>query len=292
MSCGTRGAGKCQENVLECRLFLHVLDLRRRNELPEFREGAVGNDFPAVQDRDAVCQLFGFFQVLRGEQHRCSLPCELPNCLPHLQAPFRIQSGCWLVQENHLRAPDQAHGNVQPPAHAAGVRGSFPPSGVSQGEAFQELVRYQARLGNLPQPGYQHQVFPSAENVVDGGELAGEADCCADLCGLGYDVEPRHCRSTGIRAQKRGKDPDQGGLAGAVGAEQGEDTAGSHLELHSAQNLQVLESLVEVLDANGLHRGLPTHGSPPPVLPPPSSSAFSMAWLSRSRSLLIHWASE
>ena len=62
-------ADEGEEDVLEGGLLLDVLDLGGREELLELGEGAVLDDRALVQDRDAVGELLGLVEVLRGEQH-------------------------------------------------------------------------------------------------------------------------------------------------------------------------------------------------------------------------------
>ena len=63
-----------EEDVLEGRLLLDVLDRRRREELLQLGEGAVGDDPALVQDRDPVGELLGLVEVLRGEQDGRTVP--------------------------------------------------------------------------------------------------------------------------------------------------------------------------------------------------------------------------
>src|SRR5262245_32118672 len=76
--------GDGEEDVLEGRPLLDVLDLGGREELLQLREGAVGDDPALMQDRDPVGELLGLVQVLHGEKHRRSAPGEFPDGLPHL----------------------------------------------------------------------------------------------------------------------------------------------------------------------------------------------------------------
>ena len=47
---------------------------------------------------------------------------------------------------------------------------------VGEREAGQQVVGDPAGVLQVPQPGHQHQVLPTGEDLVDGRELAGEAD--------------------------------------------------------------------------------------------------------------------
>src|SRR6266540_3177306 len=91
------GTDDGEEDVLEGRLLLDVLDRGGREEVLELGEGAVGDDPTLVEDRDPVGQLFGLVQVLRGEQHRRALPGELFDAVPHFDASLRVEPGGRLV---------------------------------------------------------------------------------------------------------------------------------------------------------------------------------------------------
>ena len=176
--------------VLEGRLLLDVLDLGGREQLLELGEGAVGDDPALVEDRDPVGELLGLVEVLRGEQHRGALAGELLDGLPHLDPRLRVEPGGRLVEEDHRRVADQAHRDVEAAAHAARSRSPTRCAGrVGEREAGEQVVGDPARVREAPQLGDQHEVLPPGEDLVDGGELPGEADRLADLRGLGGDVE-------------------------------------------------------------------------------------------------------
>jgi hypothetical protein len=122
-----------EEDVLEGRLLLDVLDLGGREQLLELGEGAVHDDPALVQDRDPVGELFGLVQVLGGEQHRRAALGELLDGLPHLDARLRVEPGRRLVEEDDRRVPDEAHRDVEAAAHATRVRRHPPrPASVSE----------------------------------------------------------------------------------------------------------------------------------------------------------------
>jgi hypothetical protein len=74
------------------------------------------------------------------------------------------------------------------------------------------------------QVGHQQQVLLAGEQVVDRGELAGDADRGAHRVGSVATSWPA-TRTSPPSADQRGQDLHRGGLAGAVRAEQGEDRA-------------------------------------------------------------------
>jgi len=106
----------------------------------------------------------------------------------------------------------------------------------------------------------QYEVLPTAEDLVHGGELAGQAEGLPHVSGLRGDVEPVDVGRPRIRLEQSGKDPHDGGLAGAIRAEQGEDATPLHLEVDAAQDVDVLVRLLQalyldrrLLDLNGGH---------------------------------------
>ena len=83
----------------------------------------------------------------------------------------------------------------------------------------------------------------------------GEADRLADVGGLRDDVEPVHHRRAAVGPEQRGEDLHDGGLAGPVGAEQGEDAARRHVEVDAAKHLEVAVRLRQSGDPDGWCRG-------------------------------------
>ena len=66
--------------------------------------------------------------------------------------------------------------------------------------------------------------------------------------GLADDVEPGDLRAPGVGLQQGAQDPDDGGLAGAVGPEQPEDGALGDGEVDPAERGGLPEALDEPLD--------------------------------------------
>ena len=102
--------------------------------------GGVVRDDPAVVDhRDRVGERVGLLQVLGGEQHRRAVGDQRADHVPHVLALGRVEPGGRLVQEDHVGGADQAGGQVEPPAHAAGVGLGLPVRGVGQVEPVEQL---------------------------------------------------------------------------------------------------------------------------------------------------------
>jgi hypothetical protein len=104
--------------------------------------------------------LFGLVQILRREQHRRAVLGKFLDAVPHLDARLGVEPGRRLVQEDHRRIPDEAHGAVEAAAHATRIR-RYPPRGrVGQRETIEQVIRDRARILEVPQLGDQHKILP------------------------------------------------------------------------------------------------------------------------------------
>jgi hypothetical protein len=101
------------------------------------------------------------------------------------------------------------------------------------------------------QAGQQHQVLPSGEVLVGRGVLTGQGDPAADGVSLGDHVVAQHPRDAGVGPQQGGQDPDDGGLAGAVGPEQAVDHAGGHGQVDPVDRLGFAEGLDQARHFDG-----------------------------------------
>ena len=103
--------------------------------------GAEGGDAAVADDRDPVREPVGLLEVLGGEEDRRAVVRQRLDGLPDREPAARVQARARLVEEDHLRAADQAHREVEPPAHAAAVGGDATVGGVGEIEALEQLVR-------------------------------------------------------------------------------------------------------------------------------------------------------
>jgi hypothetical protein len=124
-----------------------------------------------------------------------------------------------------------------------------------------------AQGGHAERVGEELEVFAHGEAVVDAGVVGHVADAAAYLLRVERDVDPVDLHATGHRLEQRGHDPDGGGLAGAVGADEAEDLAVVDVEGDVAQDVERPEAVPEVTHANGGVRGRrgrgDAHGRPP-----------------------------
>ena len=203
---------------------------------------AAGHDPPAVDDRELRRQPVGLLEVVRGQQDRHALLAREPLDLrPHLGARLGVEPGGGLVEEQHLRAVEQAHGDVEPALHAAGVGLHLARGGVGEPEALERLGHPALQLGagDPVELALDHEVLAAGGVGVDAVLLAHDADRMADAHRLGEDVETGHAGAARVGAGEGGEDADGGALAGAVGAQQAEHGARLDLEVEAVERAHV-----------------------------------------------------
>ena len=147
------------------RVVHHDLDPIAADLRLQLVRGALGDHPSGVDHRDPVGQLVRLFEVLGGEQHGGAVPDEGAYGVPELVAAARVEAGGRLVQEEHLRRHDQAGGEVEPAAHAAGVLARRLAGRVGEPELLQQLVRPSPgdAWAEVVEPAEQGQVLSPAE---------------------------------------------------------------------------------------------------------------------------------
>ncbi len=248
----------------------HLQDLGAGGRL-ELVGGAGGDDLAVVEDDDVVGELVGLLQILGGEQHRDAVGHQPAHHAPQVGAAARVEPGGGLVEEEHLGAADQAGGQVEAAAHAAGVGLGGTPAGVGQVEALQQLARACPGVGtgHAQQAADHHQVLDAGEHLVDGGVLARQADQRAHLVCLARHVVAADAGGAGVGTQQGRQDAHRGGLARPVGAQHAQQPPLWHDKVHPVQRAGLPVALHQAL---GLDRiGHRSHLSV--IIGPPACTA-------------------
>jgi hypothetical protein len=172
---------------------------------------------------------------------------QVADHLPHGPAAAWVQAGGRLVQEDDPRVADQAHGQVEPPPHAAGVGLGRLPGRPGQVEPLRQLGGPPPAFGpaQVAQVGHQQQVLLAGEQVVDRGHLAGDADRGPDRVRVPGQVMAPDPDLAPVGPDERGQDVHGGGLAGPVGAEQHDDRSLGGLQVDAVQHELVAERLAQ-----------------------------------------------
>ncbi len=80
------------------------------------------NDFPLMHHADAISHLFGFIDIMRGQDDRDAVRAERAHDVPHVLAQLDVDAGRRFVQKEDLRLVRERLGDQHPAFHAAGQR--------------------------------------------------------------------------------------------------------------------------------------------------------------------------
>jgi hypothetical protein len=144
-----------------------------------------------------------------------------------------------------------------------GIGGGRLPCDLGEVKLFEQLSG--AGLGapgvEVGEPRHHAKVLLAGEQSINRGELSSDADRGADLVRFGDDVVAGDANGASVGGEQGGEDVDRGRLAGAVGSEQGEHDAGRDVQVDAAQDVIVLERLVQSGDLDRRRAG-GRHGAP------------------------------
>jgi hypothetical protein len=188
------------------------------------------------------------------------LALEGPEELGHLHRAARTESGHGLVKDQQPGVACQGHAHFQLLflAVAEGARGVFRLFGqVDPGEHRRQAAVHQrvvecllpeAEMVTVLGEDSQGQVFSHAEVVEDGGDLEGAGQPTGGAApGLhAADLLAVETDAARVRQQQAAELVNQGGLTGAVGADEGVDLALGHVERKVVGGQQRTVGLVQM----------------------------------------------
>ena len=100
---------------------------------------ALGDDLAVVDDRQAIAQLVGLLEVLRGEEHGRAAGVDPAHLVPDRQPRGGVQTGRRLVEEQHIGRVDERAREVEPALHPAGIRFRSPVGRLGQADELEQL---------------------------------------------------------------------------------------------------------------------------------------------------------
>ena len=223
------------------------LDLLGTDLSLEVVSGAFADQLASVDHRDAVRQAVGLLEVLRGQEHRDLVRHQLGDGVPDRLPAAQVEARRGLVEEEHLRARHQAHGQVDPPPHAAGVVLHTPIAGTDEVEPLEQLIGAASRAGTAEarEPAHHPEVLLPGEQHVDRGVLAGQADGPAYVSRGSHDVVTGDRRAPGVGPGQGRENADGGRLARPVGTEEGEHRAALDAQVEAVEDHRRAVGLAE-----------------------------------------------
>ena len=193
----------------------------------------LGHDLAGRDHRHPVGQRLRLVHVVRGEQDRGARRAQAADQLPGVPARARVEPGRRLVQEQQVRATDQAQREIQPPLLPAGQAAHLLPGLPGQPDQADHLAdRPRRRVVT----GVAGDGLPDGQVRLDRDVLQHQPDVLAQRP-AGRPVArvvPEHVDLAGVPGPEPFENFQGGGLARAVRPEQREDLAVGDGEAHPA----------------------------------------------------------
>ena len=161
-------------------------------------------------------------------------------------AATRIEPGGRLVEQEELRATDQAGTEVEPATHAPGVGAHEAVAGVGEVQALEHLRRRDAACRADSSPNSRATMRRFSIPVIAGSTDAywpARPMTSRTRFGLGGGVDAGDADLAAVGTQQRGDRAHECGLAGAVRPEQRGDLAGFGDEVEAVECVDVAEAL-------------------------------------------------
>ena len=236
------------------------------------------DDAAAVHDGDSVAGPLHLVEEVGGQHDGAALGHHREDHVAHLSHSGRVEPVHRLVQKEQLGVCQQARGNPQPLAHSHRVFRDPVVATVGQADALQRWPDA-VRRGRFACRGEKPQVLPACEMAMEPGFVDDGANTSERRVAMLRDRVSEQGHRASIGAGQSQQHPDEGGLAGAVGAEVAERRSPGDLELNTVHGKFRPETLGEPVGLHGpaalggqLAGGVRDSRGVHPVSPPAAAS--------------------
>jgi hypothetical protein len=190
----------------------------------QFLGAPVGDDFPVVDDQNAIAQPFGLVEIVGGQHDTDPFVAKLVDDVAHHQACGGIDAGGGFVEERDLRPPDDRERERKSLLLAAGKSTPGRRRNRGQPDAFQERIGI-LRSRPVIRCEQPHRIS-AVHRDVDPVALQHDADAGSEPLRVFAGVEAKNACNARRRYAVALQRLDRGGLSGPVGAEQRQDAPG------------------------------------------------------------------
>jgi hypothetical protein len=218
------------------------------------------DDAAVVDDRDVAAELLGFFQIMRGQDHRRAGRVDAAHELPHRASDFDVDARGRLVEHEQFRFAHHRAGDHQAPLHAARQRARLVLRLVPELEFLEVFLGALGgdRARNAVETGLVHADVERFLELVEVDFLRHQADQRHRLAAPFADRHTEDARIAARRVDQRGQDADQRRLARAVRPEQGEEVARLHAQRNALERFDAVG--VSLSQLGDVERGNRGHG--------------------------------
>ena len=98
------------------------------------------NNFSVVDNGNAIGKLVGFFEVLRGEQHRGAFAVQSFHFFPQRESTHGVEASGGFIEKEHSGLVNERQRKVETTAHSARVRTNTAICCGCEAYAFKELI--------------------------------------------------------------------------------------------------------------------------------------------------------
>src|SRR5262249_52946222 len=154
------------------------------------------------------------------------------------------------------RLVPHAGGEGRPLLPSAGELAGQLGAPVAEPRTLEDGVDAALAVGQLVEAGDEVEVLLDGEVLVEGEALGHVAHPAADPLRVLPDVEAETGALAGGRGEEAAEDPERGGLAAAVGAEEAADLTPGDAQVEPLHHRARPEGLAEAADVDGQRRGL------------------------------------
>ena len=197
---------------------------------------AVEDPLAVGEHQQAVAVALGLEQVVGREDHRRAAAGQGQHELPEALALARVEAGRGLVEQQHGGRREQPDRDVHPLLVTARERCDLVVAAVGQTGLLEHPLDRRVEVRDPLEAGEQAQVLGHRQPPVEARRLRNPADL------------PGGRDSAGVRLGDPGEDREQGGLAGSVGPDHGEQLARAGLERDRAQGGAIAVRLADLAD--------------------------------------------
>ena len=214
------GIDQRDEHVLEAGVVAAVL-------LAQLGQRAFGHQPAGGDDADPVRHPFGDFKNMCRHDHGAAGADAISEQPLDVTGGQRVEAGQRFVENDQPGVVDQCACQRDFLAHALGKAFTAFVQMRFQAERHQQLMRGGLRDRGIdaPEAGDEFEIFQRRQLVINHRLVRHPGHHLLGGDRIGQRIDPRYRDGTGVGPQQAGHHPQGGGLAGAIGAEQGVEFA-------------------------------------------------------------------
>ena len=215
---------------------------------------AAGDHLALVHQGDLVGEALGLLDVVGRHQDRRAARAQVVDQRPELGADLRVEADRRLVEQDQLRLVDEAAGEQEAPAHAAGELVDGVVAAVVQPREVERAVDGGGDVRDPVEAREDREVVLDRDVDVEVVELRHDAHLGPGLLRLAGQLVAEHAELALVGDRLAGQQPHRRRLAGAVRAEQAEADALGHVEVEPVDGRDRAEALDDTAELDRRHR--------------------------------------